>query len=128
MNTFYLVLFFIGGFLLGLLAHPKKSSNLQCLNIDEENPKEKNYDCEGVDFHYECDGDNCYNNLRDHDNNGRFYRINHEDMPDGWGEIFGLLIDRQTRVQYLQDSKGYATTPLIDANGKPIPYTGDFTE
>lgn len=42
------------------------------------------------------------------------------------GEYY-LLVDKETRVQYLMNSSSYTSgiTVLVDADGKPILYEGD---
>ena len=67
------------------------------------------------------------NNKYKDDDNGRFYFINNDDLPEEWN-MFDIIVDKETRVQYLQDIEGYSLTPLIDSEGKLILYTGDFDE
>ena len=57
----------------------------------------------------------------------RFFRIPIHDLPEDWGETFEIIVDRQTKVQYLcyNDS---GITPLIDAEGKPILYKDKYQE
>ncbi len=52
---------------------------------------------------------------------GRFFVIESYYLPDDWEETFDVIVDRQTKVQYLIH-EDYGITPLIDADGKPIPY------
>lgn len=83
---------------------------------------EKSSDEDEVDENNEDEEDD-----EENDDNGRFYFIACEDLPDEWN-FFDIIVDTQTRVQYLQDEEGYSLTPLIDSNGKPILYTGNFDE
>lgn len=52
---------------------------------------------------------------------GRFFVIKSYFLPDDWEETFDVIVDRQTKVQYLIH-EDYGITPLIDADGKPILY------
>lgn len=55
---------------------------------------------------------------------GRFFVIESYYLPDDWEETFDVIVDRQTKVQYLNYGD-YGITPLIDADGKPILYKDD---
>ena len=52
---------------------------------------------------------------------GRFFVIESYYLPNDWEETFDVIVDRQTKVQYLIH-EDYGITPLIDAYGKPILY------
>ena len=56
--------------------------------------------------------------------NGRFFVIESYYLPDDWEETFDIIVDRQTKVQYLNYGE-YGITPLIDSDGKPILYKDD---
>ena len=58
---------------------------------------------------------------------GRFFVIESYYLPDDWEETFDVIVDRQTKVQYLNYGD-YGITPLIDADGKPILYKDDDEE
>ena len=58
---------------------------------------------------------------------GRFFVIESYCLPDDWEETFDVIVDRQTRVQYLNYGD-YGITPLIDSDGKPILYKDDDEE
>jgi len=55
---------------------------------------------------------------------GRFFIIESYYLPDDWEETFDVIVDRQTKVQYL-NYVGCGISPLIDADGKPILYKDD---
>ncbi len=56
--------------------------------------------------------------------NGRFFVIESYYLPDEWEETFDVIVDRETKVQYLNYGE-YGITPLIDSDGKPILYKDD---
>jgi len=58
---------------------------------------------------------------------GRFFVIESYYLPDDWEETFDVIVDRQTKVQYLNYG-AYGITPLIDSNGKPILYRDKHKE
>lgn len=58
---------------------------------------------------------------------GRFFVIESYYLPDDWEETFDVIVDRQTKVQYLNYGD-YGITPLIDADGKPILYKDEEEE
>ena len=58
---------------------------------------------------------------------GRFFVIESYYLPDDWEETFDVIVDRQTKVQYLR-YEDYGITPLIDADGKPILYKDKYQE
>ena len=55
---------------------------------------------------------------------GRFFVIENYCLPDDWEETFDVIVDRQTKVQYLNYGE-YGITPLINSDGKPILYKDD---
>lgn len=55
---------------------------------------------------------------------GRFFVIESFYLPDEWEDTFDVIVDRETKVQYLKYGD-YGITPLIDADGKPILYKDD---
>jgi hypothetical protein len=52
----------------------------------------------------------------------RFYYLN------DWDEFFNIHVDRETRVQYLECCYCDGLTVLINSDGKPILYTGNFED
>ena len=52
---------------------------------------------------------------------GRFFVIESYYLPDDWEETFDVIVDRQTKVQYLNYGV-CGICPLIDSDGKPILY------
>jgi hypothetical protein len=58
---------------------------------------------------------------------GRFFVIESYYLPDDWEETFDVIVDRKTKVQYLNYGD-YGITPLIDADGKPILYKDEEEE
>ena len=85
-------------------------------------------------------GDDDFNDLNeasddegdDYDDEGddepeRFVTLDDTDLPYDWGDTFGVIVDRKTRVQYLSFGD-YGLTPYIDAEGKPILYEGKIPE
>ena len=56
----------------------------------------------------------------------RFFRIPSYDLPEDWSETFEVIVDRETKVQYLCSTEGYGLTPLIDSEGKPILYKDKY--
>ena len=117
----YGVIFLIG-FVLGHIFWPKKNEYIETYNKEDGHGHYDNGDHDNEDE----DGDEDDNDEED-DDNGRFYFIDNDDLPEEWN-MFDIIVDKETRVQYLQDSEGYSLTPLIDSEGKPILYTGDFDE
>ena len=59
---------------------------------------------------------------------GRFYYITSDEMPEGWDEDFDVYVDKRTRVQYIKLNYDEGITALLDPDGKPILYKGDFKE
>ena len=57
----------------------------------------------------------------------RFYLIEGVYALD-FGDTFDIYVDRETLVQYIEFSNRHGITALIDANGKPILYSGNFDE
>ncbi len=72
------------------------------------------------------DDDDDLDDLEDDEEkpNGRFFVIESYYLPDEWEETFDVIVDRQTKVQYLNYGE-YGITPLIDSDGKPILYKDD---
>ncbi len=72
------------------------------------------------------DDDDDLDDLEDDEEkpNGRFFVIESYYLPDDWEETFDVIVDRQTKVQYLNYGE-YGITPLIDSDGKPILYKDD---
>ena len=58
----------------------------------------------------------------------RFYYIDCEDVPGNWDDTFNIIVDKETRVQYIEINGDDGLTVLIDGDGKPILYTGNFDE
>jgi hypothetical protein len=58
----------------------------------------------------------------------RFFRIPSYDLPEDWSETFEVIVDRETKVQYLCSTEGYGLTPLIDSEGKPILYKDKYED
>ena len=58
---------------------------------------------------------------------GRFFVIESYYLPDDWEETFDVIVDRETKVQYLR-YEDYGITPLIDSDGKPILYKDEDQE
>ena len=58
----------------------------------------------------------------DEDSEERFFTIPSDELPEKWGETFDIIVDKETKVQYLSLTEGYGLTPLIDSDGKPILY------
>lgn len=57
----------------------------------------------------------------------RFYCIDSDTVYELYGLVWkDILVDRETRVQYFSTSS--SMSPWIDADGKPILYTGNFDE
>ena len=57
----------------------------------------------------------------------RFFKIPYYQMPDDWGDAFEIIVDRETKVQYLCNND-YGMTHLVDSEGKPILYKGKFED
>jgi len=72
------------------------------------------------------DDDDNLDDLEDDEEkpNGRFFVIESYYLPDDWEETFDVIVDRQTKVQYLNYGE-YGITPLINSDGKPILYKDD---
>ena len=72
------------------------------------------------------DDDDDLDDLEDDEEkpNGRFFVIESYYLPDDWEETFDVIVDRQTKVQYLNYGE-YGITPLINSDGKPILYKDD---
>lgn len=114
---------FLIGFVLGHILWPsKKNEYIETYNKEDDHQGLRSYS-----RNEESDNDDDDNDEYEDDNNGRFYYIDNEDLPEEWN-IFDIIVDKETRVQYLQDEEGYSLTPLIDSEGKPILYTGEFDE
>lgn len=121
----YVLIFFIG-LLLGHFFWPsKKNEYIETYNRngDFRNNDQRSY---VNDVNNEQSNDDDADEDED-DGNGRFIFIGCDDMPDEWN-FFDVIVDKKTRVQYLQDEEGYSLTPLIDCTGKPILYDGDLDE
>ncbi len=60
-------------------------------------------------------------------NEKRFVRVYKQ---SDWSSYHYIWVDRETRVQYLVTSisQGGGVTPLLDAEGKPLLYTGPLDE
>ena len=58
----------------------------------------------------------------DEDSEERFFTIPSDELPEKWGETFDIIVDKETKVQYLSLTEGYGLTPLIDSDRKPILY------
>ena len=69
----------------------------------------------------EDESDETENEPEEEEPDGRFFIIEKYYLPDDWKEAFDIIVDRQTKVQYLIH-EDYGITPLIDADGKPILY------
>ena len=127
-NILYCGLILLIGFILGHIFWPSKRNKY----IETYN-KEDDYQNNDSGFYvrdeesYDDDGDGNGDVEYEDDDNGRFYFIDNGDLPEEWN-MFDIIVDKETRVQYLQDSDGYSLTPLIDSEGKPILYDGDFDE
>jgi len=82
------------------------------------------------DYDDEDDLDEDDDNLTDRDDDegpeDRFFRIPSYDLPEDWSETFEVIVDRETKVQYLCSTEGYGLTPLIDSEGKPILYKDKY--
>ena len=57
----------------------------------------------------------------------RFFTIESYRLPNDWDENFSIIVDRQTKVQYLNFGE-CGITPLIDSNGKPILYEDEYAD
>ena len=57
----------------------------------------------------------------------RFFTLRSYRLPDDWDETFSIIVDRQTKVQYLNYGV-CGITPLIDSDGKPILYKDEYEE
>ena len=64
----------------------------------------------------------------DEEQEERFFRIPSYDLPEDWSETFEVIVDRETKVQYLCSTEGYGLTPLIDSEGKPILYKDKYED
>ena len=77
---------------------------------------------------YEHDEDDIDEEDNEDDEDERFYYIDSEDVPGYWDNTFNIYVDKVTRVQYIELNDSDGLTVLIDADGKPILYTGNFDE
>jgi hypothetical protein len=119
-------LIFLIGFVLGHILWPsKKNEYIETYNREgnHQNNGSGSYGRNEESDNEDDDDDDEY----EEDDNGRFYFIDNDDLPEEWN-MFDIIVDKETRVQYLQDEEGYSLTPLINSEGKPILYTGDFDE
>ncbi|MBQ5945553.1 hypothetical protein IJL65_04105 [bacterium] len=65
------------------------------------------------------------------DEEERFYFISQETMEKMYGIPYDILVDRETKVQYICKGRWWnrtPETPILDSDGKPILYTGIYLE
>lgn len=122
----YGVIFLIG-FVLGHIFWPKKNEYIETYNKEDGHGHYDNRDYNNGDYDNEDEDGDGDDDDEENDENGRFYFIDNDDLPEEWN-MFDIIVDKETRVQYLQDEEGYSLTPLINSEGKPILYTEDFNE
>ena len=90
------------------------------------NKKARNNSLNNSDYNEDdIDEDDGYEN--DEELGERFFRIPSYNLPEDWGETFGVIVDRKTGVQYLCYGD-YGITPFIDSDGKPILYKDEEEE